>query len=156
MSYLVPYYLTLPPKSQGPLLTCLAQDEPGVPNDTYVLDDWYCPTPNCNCQDVVFGVRARHQGHWVAWIRWSLDPARPTAPTLDRPDEAAAYAPALLQALTPVLTGDPTWRERCRVHYRQVKTATANPTHHAYRRLMEWAETGGPTPVAQKRRRQRR
>lgn len=156
MTYPVPYYLTLPLTTPVPQYSCLTQDDPGVPNGTYILDDWYCPAPDCDCQDVVFQVFAQPDHQCVAWIRWSLDPTHPVAPHLDQPHLAAPYAQALLQALTPLLLGDPAWQAQLREHYHQVKAVAADPTHPAYHRVIACAQTGEPSTAPPKKRQRRR
>lgn len=158
MSYPVPFFLTLPLTTPVPQRTCITQNDPGVPDDAYILDDWYCANPDCHCLDVVFNVRARLQGHWVGWFRWNLDPTHQTPLVLDQPERAVSYAPALLQALTPLLLKDPAWQAELRTHYQQVKAVAADPTHPAYGRVREWAKTGlppattSPKPKRKKRR----
>jgi hypothetical protein len=157
MAYLVPYFLTLALDQRMPLLTCIAHDDPGVPDDHYILEDWYCPNPECACQDVFFNVRSQQHRHLVCRVRWNLDPAKHERPVLADSDDPAPYAADLLRTLAPQLMEDPAWRELCRDHFRQLRAVAANPAHPAYRTVMDWATNENPKfPGAKKHRRRRR
>ncbi len=151
--YPVPYSLTLSATARVSLVAIVMQGEAGIPDDTYILDDWYCPNPHCDCQDVLFCVFTQLHG-WVAWVRMNLKPLVPGVPVLDQPELARPYAAALLSHLVPHLADNPDLLMRLRDHYHQVKAVDTNPSHPTYHTMMEWGRTGGPpTGTVQKRKR---
>jgi hypothetical protein len=158
MSHLVPFYSALKPDEQILYRAFILTDEPGIPDDTYQLQEWYCPNPRCQCYDVHLAVLAVQQNIWVLNIHLPLDPLQPPAPTLDPDEDAAIYAKKLFKLITNNLTSDPDFIQRLCDHYYLVKAVAADPSHPRHQRVVEWARTGRrpKEPEAQKRKRKKR
>ncbi len=156
MSYLVPYDLALKPGEEVRYRAYVLQAEADIPDDTYQLQEWFCPNPQCACQEVLLQVLAFSSRRFVASFRVSLDPAQQPNPKLDPSEDTVPYAQALSQQIAEDLKGDPAYVFRLRSHYNQVKAVAADPDHPAYAELIRWANTGGPQPSPVKLKRKRR
>lgn len=155
MSYLVPYDLALKPGEDVRYRAFILQDVPDVPDDTYQLQEWYCPNPGCACQEVLLQVLALSSKRFVASFRVSLDPTQPPNPQLEPSEDTVPYALALRQQIAEDLNGDLAYVFRLRSHYNQVKAVAADRDHPAYAELIRMANTGIPLSSSAKSRRKR-
>jgi hypothetical protein len=48
MSYLVPYNLAFKPGEDVRYRAYRIKEVPDIPDDTYQLQEWYCPNPDCD------------------------------------------------------------------------------------------------------------
>jgi hypothetical protein len=149
MSYLVPFSTALLPDQPAQLRAILLLDEPGIPDDTYQLLEFYCPNPGCDCREVLLKVFAVQQKTVVANIRVPLPLFRP--PALDPAYLPDPLAQAVLRLVSRNLQNDPAYLQQLQEHYRRVKTVAADPTHSAYPALQRWAQTGTPKPPRRKK-----
>jgi hypothetical protein len=158
MSYLLPFYLSLKPDDKIHYRAFILTDEPGIPDDTYQLQEWYCPNPQCHCNDVYLHVLADHQNFQALRIHISLDPRQPLDPTWEPDEDEAVYASKLFKLILNNLVNDPDFIQRLREHYHIVKAVAADPSHPCHHTVVEWARTGRrPTlPGSQKNKRKRR
>ena len=157
MAYLVPYELALKPDEEAHFRAYILQATADIPDDTYQLQEWYCPNPDCR---VVSGGSAASPSlftskRFVASFWISLDPAKLPDPKLDPSEDTASYALALRQQIAEDLKSDPAYVFRLRSHYNQVKAVAADPHHPAYPELSRWANEGFPKPPTAKRKRKR-
>jgi hypothetical protein len=145
MAYLVPFPLAFPPAQQSlaHLRGILLQDEPGIPNDTYQLLEFYCPNPDCDCREAFLHILAVHQNDTVAKIRVFFPSLLRIAPALDPTFPNATFAPALLRLVSDTIQNDPFYFQQLQDHYQLVKTVAANPLHPAHSALVHWGKTGG-------------
>jgi hypothetical protein len=155
MAYLVPYELTLKPDEEARFRAYLLQAAADIPDDTYQLQEWYCPNPDCACLEVRLQVLALSSKRFVASFWISLDPAQLPEPRLDPSEETVAYAQSLRQEIAEDLKSDPAYVFRLRSHYNQVKAVAADPRHPAYPELTRWAKEGLPKAASAKRKRKR-
>jgi hypothetical protein len=155
MSYLVPYHLALNPDENVRYRAIMLQAVADIPDDTYQLQEFYCPNPNCHCLEVVLQIVSITFNRFVADFRVSLDPLQPPIPRLEPSNDTVPYAQALLKEVADNLKSDPSYVFRLRSHYYQVKAVAADPSHPAYAQLIHWANTGNPQPSPVKRRRKR-
>jgi hypothetical protein len=58
MAYLAPYELALNPGEEARFRAFILQAVPQIPDDTYQLQEWYCPNPHCPCQEAILQVLA--------------------------------------------------------------------------------------------------
>jgi hypothetical protein len=157
MSYLTPFSLSLKPGEKNLYHTFVLNDEPGIPDDTYQLQEWYCPNPTCPCYEVSLKVYAVQQKVIATDLRLSLDPQQPIAPTLDIDDSCPIYAKKLFKLIEQELKSDPDYVQRLRDHYQHLKAVAADPAHPCQKALIEWGKTGRQNkPAPQKRKRNRR
>jgi hypothetical protein len=155
MSYLVPYHLALNPEENVRYRAIILQAVADIPEDTYQLQEFFCPNPNCPCLEVVLQIVSMTSNQFVADFRVSLDPLQSPIPKLDLSHNPATYAQSLLKEVADNLKSDPAYVFRLRSHYYQVKAVAADPSHPAYAQLIHWANTGNPQPSPVKRRRKR-
>jgi hypothetical protein len=155
MAYLVPYSLALKPDEEDLYRAYLLQAEADIPDDTYQLQEWYCPNPDCACQEVRLQVLAFSSKRFVASFWISLDPAQLPDPKVDPSEDPVFYAQALRQQIAEDLKSDPAYVFSLRSHYNQVKAVAADPHHPAYPELTRWANEGFPKPSSSKRKRKR-
>lgn len=159
MSYLVPFYSALQPHDQILYRAIILNDEPGIPDDTYQLQEWFCPNPECSCNEVNFQILADRQKRWVMDIRLALDPLLPPAPIPKFTHQSPPFARQLFKVFAEELIRDPSYIQRLREHYHTVKFVAADPTHPCHATLAHWAETGKSPHAStthQKRRRKKR
>ena len=155
MSYLVPFTLALKPGEETLFRALAFNNEPGIPTDTYQLQEKYCPNPVCHCQEVLLEVVSVTSKKWVADIRVSLDLNKKPNPRLDLSEDTAPFAQALFDQIAQDLNSDLAYLYRLRAHYNQVKAVAADPSHPAHARVIECGETGGQHPPAATRKRKR-
>ena len=155
MSYLVPYHLALKPGEEALFRALIFTDEPGIPPDTYQLQEKYCPNPACHCQEALLEVASVTSGKWVADIRINLDLIKKPNPRLDPSEDTAPFAQALLKQFAQDLNSDPVYLYRLREHYDQVKAVVADPSHPAHARVIQWGNTAGQQLPANKPKRKR-
>ena len=157
MSYLTPFYLSLEPGETNLYNTYVLNDEPGIPDDTYQLQEWYCPNPTCHCYEVSLKVYAIQQKVIATDLRLSLDPQKPIAPILDIDDSFPIYAKKLFKFIEQELMSNPEYVQCLREHYQHIKDVAADPAHPCQKALLEWGNTGRPNkPAPKKRKRHRR
>ncbi len=144
MSYLVPFSLALPPHQEARLRGILVLDEPGIPNDTYKLFEFYCPNPECDCREALLKIFAVQENDTVANIRVFFPTPLFTPPILDPTSPNAPFAKALLRLISENIKNDPVYFQQLQDHYHLVKTVAATPSHPAYSALTHWGQTGGP------------
>jgi hypothetical protein len=143
MTYLVPYELALPPNQQARMRGMLLQDELGIPPDTYKLFEFYCPNPDCHCDEARLKVVAVDRNEVVANIRVFFPTPLPAPPILDATNPNAAFAPALLRLISENIQNDPVYFQQLQDHYHLVKTVATDPSHPAHTALVRWGQTGG-------------
>jgi hypothetical protein len=144
MSYLTPFYLVLQDKHERPYRALTLYDEPGVPDDSYVLEEWFCPNPLCPCNEVHLKVFAQQQKTYAVAIRLPLDPQQPIAPLLDNDDDDTfpVYTAKLFRLVADYLKNNPDDVERLRQHYHQLRAVAADPTHPCYKTVDYWGKHG--------------
>jgi hypothetical protein len=155
MAYLVPYKMALMPGEEVLFRSYTLRTVPDVPDDTYQLQEWYCPNPHCACQEVLMKVLALTSKRFVASFRVSLDPTHTLDPLVDPSEDTVPYALALGQQIAEDLKADPAYVFRLRSHYNQVKAVAADPAHPGHADLISWANTGTPKPFPANHKRKR-
>jgi hypothetical protein len=151
MAYLVPFDLALKPGEEVRYRSYTLRDLPQIPDDTYQLQEWYCPNPQCPCQEALLKVLALTSRTFVATFRVSLDPTLSFDPVLDPADDPAPYALALGQQIAKDFKADPAYAFRLRSHYYLVKAVAADPAHPGYAEMIRWAKSGFPKSAKRKR-----
>ena len=157
MAHLVPFGLALKPTEETLYHAYVFTDEPDIPHDTFQLLEWYCPNPDCHCQEASLQVISVSSNREVAYISVSLDPSRKPQPRLDlsgQPDPVP-YAQALFKKIATSLASDTPYLYRLRAHYNQVKEVAADPDHPAHDAVLYWGENGKPKPSPSKSKRHR-
>jgi hypothetical protein len=155
MAYLVPYHLALNPDEFVRYRAFTLQAVADIPDDTYQLQEFFCPNPKCPCYEVVLQILSMASKRFVASFRVSLDPLQLPTPKLDPSNDTAPFAQALLNEVAENLKSDPSYVFRLRSHYYQVKAVAADPAHPSHAELTRWANTGSPQPAPAKHRRKR-
>ena len=150
MAYLVPFSLALPPDEKSTSLGFVLKDELDIPDDTYQLQEWYCPNPDCDCYEGLLKIFAHQQKSTTARVFVPLDPAQ--SPYLDPDYPLTPTALALLNLIAQYVKKDSAYLKRLRDHYRLVRTAAMDPKHPAHLALLEWATNGTVAPTSQSRR----
>ena len=148
MTFLAPYSAILPRNEQGLALSFVLQDEPGIPDDTYQVVEWYCPNPECDCQEAILEVRAVQQKIIAAGVKLRLGYL--FSPVLEPTDLSTPYAGLLVKILEDYLTEKPSYPLTLRDHYRLIKSVAADPSRPAYSVLNHWAQTGTPPESSRK------
>lgn len=144
MSYLTPFYLILQPKDKLPYRALILNDEPGIPDDTYVLEEWYCPNPQCACEEAHLKAFALKQKTYAVDIRLPLDPQQPVVPLLENDDDDTfpVYATKLFRLVAEHLKSDPDYVQGLRQHYQQLRTVAVEPSHPCHKAVDYWGKTG--------------
>jgi hypothetical protein len=155
MSYLVPYSLAAKPGEKVLHRKLLLTDVPDIPNDTYHLLEWYCPNPDCHCQQALLQVFSAASKRLVANIRIDLDPVKMFDPGLELSEDPPLYAHALFDQIAQYLKGDLAYLSLLRTHYNQVKSVAVDPSHPSHSALVREGKTGKSQPSSTKRKRSR-
>jgi len=159
MAYLTPFYLILNPHDKLPYRSLILNDEPGIPDDTYTLEEWYCPNPQCHCEEVSLKVFAIHQKMRAVDIRLSLDPQQPISPLLENDDDDTfpVYAAKLFRLIAEHLKSDPDYMQGLRQHYHQLRAVAVDPSHTGHKAVDYWGKTGQrKKPASPSRKRHKR
>ncbi|MEZ4405315.1 MAG: SEC-C metal-binding domain-containing protein [Polyangiales bacterium] len=101
-----------------------------VPAGTYLLDEFYCADPTCDCERVMLMARSLDRGEAVATVSYAFNPQsewNDGVPQiyLDPLHPRAPYAEEILEVLRGTLSRDRAWRDRLRSHYDMVKRSVA-------------------------------
>ena len=150
MAYLTPFYLVLQPEDKLPYRSLILNDEPGIPDDTYVLEEWYCPNPLCPCDEVHLKVSALKQKMRAVDIRLSLNPQQPISPLLENDDAMGfiaddtfpVYATKLFRLIVEHLKSNPDYVQGLRQHYHQLRAVAVDPSHSCHKAVNYWGKTG--------------
>ncbi len=138
--HLVPFYRLFPGLAEKETRTVTTFGDFGLPADDYALVEYYCPDPECDCRRVMLNVFGRRQtaNHFLAAISYGFDRDDEDAgPFLDPLNPQSEHAEALLDLVEEVVLSDQNYVARLESHYRQVKEATADPSHPVHERLRE-------------------
>lgn len=147
MSILMPYPLIFEEQSGNETLTVTFRDHPNIPPDSYAFYEYFCPDPECDCNMVMLGVVTEKLNKQVAMLVYLFDPedvepGQPN-PCMDYTFQAP-YSEHLRDWLAGYLQEDPSYLERLKRHYRQVREAASDPAHPAHSIYLEW-ESGIPS-----------
>ena len=159
MAYLTPFYLVLQPEDKLPYRSLILNDEPGIPDDTYVLEEWYCPNPLCPCDEVHLKVFALKQKTYAANIRLPLNPQQPISPVLENDDDDMfpVYTTKLFRLIAEHLKSDPDYAQGLRQHYHQLRAVAMDPAHPCQKAVDYWGKTGHQKkPASQTHKRHKR
>lgn len=146
MSYLTPFSLILQPKENPLYRRLILTDEPGIPDDTYALEEWYCPNPLCPCNEVHLKVYALQQKTYAVNIRLPLDPQQPISPILDNEadDTFPVYTAKLFRLIAEYLKNNPDDVQRLRQRFQQFRAVAGDPSHPCYKAVSYWGKHGYP------------
>jgi hypothetical protein len=158
MSYLAPLFLITPENGEQALHRgFILNDEPGIPDDTYHLQEWFCPNPQCDCNEAHLHVYAEAQRTQVLQIRLLLDPLTSPDPVLELEEDAPVYAKKLFALISKNIASDPAYIQRLRDHYLTMKAIAADPTHPRHKDSLYWARHGRlPTNSSSTKRKRRK
>lgn len=140
MTAMIAYHVLFPKEARRETRNVTFKSGSPIPADSYALIDHYCSDPECDCQAVLLQVWSKRQRQPVARLvyQFGLEKERDLPHTELLPGSQAPYAKILLAWLTKHLREDPSYAERLRRHYRQVKEAVADPNHPAHARYQAW------------------
>jgi hypothetical protein len=144
MTYLVPFFRVDAELAAKETRTAtLFKPDDGIPVGSYGFLESYCPDPDCDCRRVMINVVEEKQPtQFLASISYGFDrQAEDAGPYLDPLSEQCAYAAALMRLVERTALNDPSYVARLERHYALVKRAAADPTHPAYERLCQAAES---------------
>jgi hypothetical protein len=159
MVYLTPFYLLFNPQDKLPYRSLILTDEPGIPDDTYTLEEWYCPNPLCPCNEVHLKVFANQQRTYAVAIQLPLQPQQSLSPLLenDAQDTFPVYSQKLFRLITQHLNSDPDYVQTLCQHYTQLRAVAVDPAHPHHKAVNYWGKTGRKLPPAShKRKRNKR
>jgi hypothetical protein len=109
-------------------------NNPSVPEDDYVLREFYCNERDCDCRRVLLMIASVARRKVVATVNYSFEPAKP--PFDDEPqlfvdplNPQSGLSHALKEVFEEMLDNDPEYRERLIRHYTMWKAVVDDPTH---------------------------
>ena len=109
----------------------------GVPAGDYMMVDYHCSNPNCDCQDILLDVVEQSEGLSVALIDFDLTGKR--IPQLNSNYSQSSYAAELFEVFQDTLN-NPEYFELLKAHHRQLKTVTRKPTTKQRKVLRKYQE----------------
>ena len=102
-----------------------------IPDDHYILTEFYCGDPNCDCRRVLLKVIAKanaQQGELLT-VSFGFDRDGELAgPYIDPLNPRCSYADAIFRIIAPMLETDSDYTDRLESHYRMVRDMVSNPT----------------------------
>jgi hypothetical protein len=124
-------------------------DEPGLPRSTYVLREFYCEEPNCDCRRVIVHVHSVEQKRIVASVNYSFEPAKPPFDDepqffLDPLNPQSELSEVLIDMFEAMVAGDLAYRARLVRHYTMWKAVVDDPKHPDHAKVRT-AEHDDPT-----------
>ena len=97
--------------------------ETSLPLGNYVINEWYCHAPGCDCRRGLFRVVHEETMTEVASINFGFERSDPMrGPFIDPLHRRAPYAREFLDLFKSLVTEDRAYVERCRRHYEMVKS----------------------------------
>jgi hypothetical protein len=149
MAYLTPFSLTLSPGDQLPYRILHLTDEPGIPDDAYLLEEWYCPNPDCSCNEAHLKVFARQQKLSALDLHLSLDLNQPVTPLQENvEDDFPVYARKLFRLLSTYIQTHPEYVQALRQHFLQLRSVAADTGHPNHKAVDYWGKNARHLPAS--------
>jgi hypothetical protein len=109
----------------------IAMDPTGTPA-TFVIREFYCAEPGCDCRRVMIHLHWFERRQIAATINYAFDPPRRRDEpqiSLDPLNPQSEHAPALLEMFTAMIGKHPELRDHLVRHYTMWKAVVDDPTH---------------------------
>jgi hypothetical protein len=118
----------------------LVGQEPGLAPGTYVLREYFCTEPECDCRRVILRVHHVDSGTIAATLNYAFEPAVPSVGeepqlSLDPLNPQGAAAPRLLAMFEKMVTDDRAYHARLVRHYERWKRVVDDPHHPDHAKL---------------------
>jgi hypothetical protein len=122
--------------------------QPGLPSGTYVLREFYCDEPGCDCRRVLLQVHWAEQRRVVATMSYAFEPPRPPFEKegqlfLDPLNPQSQYSDALMDMFRKMVREDVAYRERLIRHYALWKRVVEDSSHPRHETLKSVARAAG-------------
>jgi len=153
MAYLTPFHLAIQLRDKLPYRALILTDEPSIPDDAYLLQEWYCPNPLCPCNEVHLKAYARDQKMLVVDILFSLDPQQPVSPALENEEDIfPVYSKKLFRLIAEYVKSNPDYGQALRQHYLELRAVAVDPSHPNHKAVDYWGKTGRKLPTSSQKR----
>ena len=159
-----PFRLVFPRIAQDECRTLTPRGHGELADHTFLLDEFYCSEPGCDCRRVVLNVIDTDERRHVATLNYGFDPPNPPWDEdgqlfLDPLNPQSASSAALLKLTRQTIEFDAAYPARLRRHYRMWKRAVDDRTHPQHERSARCnakpTPRAGPSPNAASSRRSR-
>jgi hypothetical protein len=115
-------------------------DRPEVPTGTYVLREFYCNEPDCDCRRVILHVQSVEAKRVVASINYAFEPAKPPYQdepqySLDPLNPQSELSPIFFKMVKELLARDADYRSRLHRHYQMWKEVVDDPSHPDHQKV---------------------
>ena len=137
-----PFRSVFPRIAQDECRTLTPSGHGELADHTFLLDEFYCSEPGCDCRRVVLNVIDTNERRHVATLNYGFDPPEPPGDEdgqlfLDPLNPQSASSAALLELTGKMIEFDAAYRARLRRHYRMWKRAVDDRTHPQHERIRD-------------------
>ena len=111
-----------------------------LPPRTFLLVEFYCVEPNCDCRRVLLNVLDTEEFRQVATINYAFEPPQPPFDDdgqvfLDPLNPQSSMSNALLKLFQEMIDHDRAYRQRLERHYQMWKRIVNDPSHPAQKKI---------------------
>ena len=154
---LLAFHSIFPDKAKAECRTIEPVRHRTLPHHTFLLVEFYCAEPRCDCRRVLLNVMDTDAGKQVATISYGFDPPKPPVEDeeqafLDPLNPQSELSTGLLRIFQEMIEADPAYRRRLIRHYSMWKRVIDDPAHPAQRTIRPEARSPLPPLPRPKRR----
>lgn len=137
---MMPFDLLFPELAAREVRTFLVQGHSDLPDGTYVLREFYCNEPRCDCRRVLFHIHWIEGKRVVASVNCAFEPPEPLFEDegqvfLDQLNPQSELSIVLLELVKAMLPADQDYRARLIRHYEKWKEAVDDKTHPGHAKV---------------------
>jgi hypothetical protein len=131
---MMPFDLLFPEEAENECRSITPINHEGLPDRTFILREFYCTDPSCDCRRVVLAIFDADQAEQVATINYAFEPPEPPYEDegqvfLDPLNPQSSMSEALLDLFEEMIANDENYRARLVRHYEMWKRVVDDPTH---------------------------
>lgn len=151
---MLPFHRLFPQQAKDECRTLSPVHHQVLPPHTFLLVEFYCVEPHCDCRRVLLNVMDVDDRKQVATISYGFDPPKPPVDDeeqafLDPLNPQSRMSEPLLSLFQEMLELDPAYQRRLVRHYSMWKRVVDDPSHPAQRMIS--ADARSPLPQAPRR-----
>jgi hypothetical protein len=137
---MMPFDAVFPEVAERETRAFLVHDRDDLPLGTYLLREFYCHDPECDCRRVLLQVHHAEGNRIAASINYGFEQAKPPFDDepqimLDPLNPQSKHADALLGMFEEVIANDRAYRDRLVRHYTIWKAVVNDPSHPSHAKV---------------------
>lgn len=137
---MMPFHLLFPEEAETECRSITPLNHEGLPNRAFLLMEFFCADPSCDCRRVVLNVVDTETSRQVATINHAFEPPEPPLDDMDQTfldpiNPQSSMSEALLEIFEEMIARDAAYRERLERHYKMWKDVVDDPSHPDHAKL---------------------